>query len=392
MHSLRELLHENDLGHLDSALRAETLRSLYDILHDDSAGGRIALLSHLRVVGVGKIGERQALANAFSKALRVGRIGDPPEDDEEKTAGKQGYLPKPDGTWSGQAGTTPVGAAVKVSLPSAAAPSSADDAVDEDSTGFPASAGHLIGFAYQQPNALGDPPAASLAAAPADLPIFRPKEEQSTRICGPDSDLSIANGLLALQPEATRACVITHPHPGRGGDMYNAFVSHAVQNFRMAGISTLRFNFSSPDGVGDDAEELLRQNTLELESALHTLSVRAPDAVPFVVGYSWGAIVALSAARKDPASVRAIALISPPISIDTMSDALKPGRRDFAQWPMLLLSGDSDEYCAERKLRTTAGDSACTVVIMKGVGHFLQGGHADAAARHAVQWAQGLRL
>ena len=74
-------------------------------------------------------------------------------------------------------------------------------------------------------------------------------------ICPPHSELSVASGLLALQPGATQAAIVLHPHPGRGGDMYNPFVVQAVQLAKLSGISTLRFNFSRSEGMGDDETE-----------------------------------------------------------------------------------------------------------------------------------------
>ena len=179
--------------------------------------------------------------------------------------------------------------------------------------------------------------------------------------------------------------------------MYNPFVGACVTAMRHSGISTLRFNFSTPDGAGDDVEELLSANTNELLAALTMFANAAPQAGIVLVGYSWGAVVALSAARKDAVTsqsdgrsprVAGLALIAPPISV--VPPGMHPGRGDFARWPMLLCAGDDDEYCEESKLRAIAGGSATSLVVMNGVSHFLHGGVADKAALHAVEWVNGL--
>ena len=176
------------------------------------------------------------------------------------------------------------------------------------SNAYPTTA-ELRGFAYTsaaaQPSSLSSMPAgcgdhaAGGPSTPPSLPPYRPKDERSVTITDRPGGLGVASGLMALQPDATRACIVLHPHPGRGGDMYNPFVGACVTAMRHSGISTLRFNFSTPDGAGDDVEELLSANTNELLAALTMFANAAPQAGIVLVGYSWGAVVALSAARKD---------------------------------------------------------------------------------------------
>ena len=178
-------------------------------------------------------------------------------------------------------------------------------------------------------------------------------------------------------------------------DRYNAFVGACVGALRRARISTLRFNFSTPDGAGDDMDELLEANVAELSAAVHTLAAAQPHAPLVLLGYSWGALVALAAARRETtrsaaARVSALALIAPPINM--VPAALQPARGDFARYPMLLLAGEDDEYCSTERLAQIAGDAACTLVPLAGVGHFLQGAAAERAAQHAVEWVRALDM
>jgi len=69
--SLEQLLVELGAFHLAQFLRACTLAGLAD---EAEAAGRTAFLAVLKERGVAKLPERQALANAISKADRAGRI------------------------------------------------------------------------------------------------------------------------------------------------------------------------------------------------------------------------------------------------------------------------------------------------------------------------------
>ena len=386
--SMRELLDEADLLHLEGYLPHVTLLSIHDTLSAPHGGGRVALLAQLRSMGIHKIGERQALANAFSKAQRQGRIGSPPDAELVKQSSSSSYADTDD-TQLTQ--TVERNMRISDSLAYACSPSSAP---------YEGAEAHLRGFAYAPSTAPtartpSDGRSAATVSAHAPFVLTAPKEERSVAISAPGSSLRVANGLMSLQPDARIGAIVMHPHPGRGGDMYNAFVGQCVNALRHAGVSTLRFNFSTPDGNGDDMDDLLSANVDELTAALHVFSNAAPEAAMVLIGYSWGAVVALATARKDAARgsgarVAAVSLFAPPI--DMVPPSLHPGRGDFARWPMLLCAGDQDEYCAASKLRALAESTATTLVVMPGVDHFLNGGHAEAAAVHALEWIKKLEL
>ena len=366
--SLRELLRDSSLEHLEAAMSGVSLRSLDAILNrTDGSGGRVALLAHLKGAGLSKIGERQALANAFSKAQRLGRIAIPPPADE------------------------PTSAIETPSLAAAPHPSPSRSPLSSPQ------AAHLVGFAYAGSSMTsfhGAPAASQPASADGFAPSSRshPKDEQLVKIYAPGSELALTTGLIALQPSATRVCIILHPHPARGGDMHSPFVVQCVQLCRRHGISTLRFDFSVPDGwhLREATDELLHANSRELASAIAMLRLRAPAAHVILAGYSWGALVGLAVARQEPSSVQALALIAPPI--DFVPEALGPSRRDFALWPMLLACGETDEYCSAERLKSVASTNASTTVIFKGVGHFLQGESAATAASYTINWVSALHL
>ena len=69
---LHELLEQEQLAHLSDVLcQATTLADAQALL----AANRVAFLAKLKEYGVTKVGERQKLANAISRAEKVGRIG-----------------------------------------------------------------------------------------------------------------------------------------------------------------------------------------------------------------------------------------------------------------------------------------------------------------------------
>ena len=378
--SVSELLVENDLGHLEKMLTGVTLRSMHETLVAPNSGGRVALLAQLRAIGIARVSERQTIANAFSKAQRQGRIGSPPAGEATTSSGSS--------IWAAR----DAGGNIRVGVGRGAS-NGHTDVQPSTPEGTPPgrAAEHLRGYAYASP-AMAAAPGYDDAAGVA--PPFVPVEERSVAINqNSGSRVRVASGLMAIQPDATHACIVTHPHPGRGGDMYNAFVGATVQALRHAGISTLRFNFSAADGNADDMHALLQTNCEELEAALHVLSSAAPRAAIVLLGYSWGAVVSLATARRDASRpemsrVSGLALFAPPISM--VPATLHPGRGDFARWPMLLAAGDADEYCALPRLRTLAGDSATTLVTLRGAGHFLHGAVAQQAAMQAVEWVSAL--
>ena len=111
-----------------------------------------------------------------------------------------------------------------------------------------------------------------------------------------------------------------------------------------------------------------------------------------LIGYSYGAYVNLcvarAGARGGAPSVHALALVAPPLAM--VSTARHPGRGDFARWPTLLISGDSDDICPVGMLRDCAGDFATELVLLERTGHFLHSRKADVAAKHVVEWIDKL--
>jgi uncharacterized protein len=185
-------------------------------------------------------------------------------------------------------------------------------------------------------------------------------------------DLTL-EGLLANPGGNAPAAVVCHPHPMYGGSMYNNVVDAMLAAMWQAGYATLRFNFR---GVGESEGEHDR-GPGEVDDAVAAMAyilaqpgVREEGAV--MSGYSFGAMVAVSAGyeRVEVARIVAVAL---PLA---MADARIP---DGASKPVLLVSGDRDSYspvAGLQALKSKIGEAA-RLEIIAGADHFFGGSEAE---------------
>ena len=192
----------------------------------------------------------------------------------------------------------------------------------------------------------------------------------------PSSDLTLEG--LFHRPSAVPhpAVVVCHPHPLFGGDMHNAVVTTVCHALVEAGIAALRFNFRgvgrSPGRFGDGVGE--REDAI---AALACLRQRegVDHAKVGLVGYSFGAAVALVAADDQ---VAALAAISPP----PFGHVIPP---PAVRCPALLITGDRDDVAPPghvRPLAQTIGPQ-CQVEVVPGADHFWWG-HDEKLAQAVV--------
>jgi uncharacterized protein len=142
-----------------------------------------------------------------------------------------------------------------------------------------------------------------------------------------------------------------------------------------AGRRVLRFNFG---GVGRSGGAYTGGpgEVDDVRTALAVLAARLPaDAAPALVGYSFGAWVAVQAAAAGVAVERVVA-IAPPL------DLLDFGCLTAVACPVVCLAGDRDQYCAAARLAAAAAQSGGRVVArtLAGADHFLGGREAEVAA------------
>lgn len=197
------------------------------------------------------------------------------------------------------------------------------------------------------------------------------------RVTFKSGDLTL-EGMLARPdgPGPHRAAVVCHPHPLYGGSMYNNVVDAVLEALHACGFATLRFNFrgvgqsegefDNGHGEADDAAAAVRFLTSQV-------GVRRDGAV--LAGYSFGAMVAVRAARSNLES-GAIVAVALPIGM------VEPAVLSSIRKPIVLLAGDHDSYCPASHLTALADrlGSLAQLKIIAGADHFFSGHEEEITA------------
>ena len=166
------------------------------------------------------------------------------------------------------------------------------------------------------------------------------------------------------------AGVVCHPHPLQGGTMHTKAVFRAAQALADVKIAALRFNFrgvgtstgSYDQGIGEKDDVL---------AALDWLEETHPGLPLVVGGFSFGSMVALSAAAADPRVVALFGLGLPVRMYDFgfLADVAKP---------ILVVQGEEDEFGSGPEVEpiVAALGSHVTLAIIAGGDHYFDG-HID---------------
>ena len=159
--------------------------------------------------------------------------------------------------------------------------------------------------------------------------------------------------------------VICHPHPLHGGTLHNKVVHTLARGLHDVGVPTVRFNFRGvgasagafADGVGETADAL---------AVVDFARGRWPGAAPWLLGFSFGAIVALRAAVI--AGAGRLITVAPAVGRVAVGDALPT-------CPWLLIQGDTDDVIEAQKVLDWARGLAArpSVRVLEGAGHFFHG-------------------
>ena len=114
-------------------------------------------------------------------------------------------------------------------------------------------------------------------------------------------------GDLASPASPRAVAVLCHPHPRFGGNRYHPLIAALHAALPQAGIASLRFDFRADfaDGVGERLDAL---------AALDRLDTAVPDLPMALVGYSFGAWIALSARDQ---RITAVVAVAPPLAAMT---------------------------------------------------------------------------
>jgi uncharacterized protein len=199
----------------------------------------------------------------------------------------------------------------------------------------------------------------------------RPATERSVRFTASDGTTLV--GDLALPSSPRAAVVLLHPHPQYGGDRHNAVIAALHTAFPAAGMASLRFDFRADFGGGAGEQ-------LDALAALDHVTAEIPGVPVAVVGYSFGAWIALGLQHDGLAAVVAIA---PPLAVMPATPA--------PQRPTLVITPAHDQFSPPEQNRPvverwhSAGGPLVEHSVVEMADHFLAGSTA-AVAQQATAW------
>ena len=164
------------------------------------------------------------------------------------------------------------------------------------------------------------------------------------------------------------ALVTLHPHPLYGGSMDNNVVGAVVRAGQDAGFITLRFNFRGvgrsqggyDHGVGEQDD---------VRAALDFLGRRFRPETKVLVGYSFGACIALAYCHRQDHGIDRLFLICPPPSL--LQEDLSLGLPVVKQ--IVLSENDEIAPPEEVKARLPASRAEELIKVIPGADHFLFG-------------------
>ncbi|MEZ5564840.1 MAG: alpha/beta hydrolase [Gammaproteobacteria bacterium] len=168
-------------------------------------------------------------------------------------------------------------------------------------------------------------------------------------------------------PQASAVAVVCHPHPQHQGTMLNKVVHTLSRALNGLQIPAIRFNFRGvgasggayADGIGETDDAL---------AVVAWARERYPDRELWLAGFSFGAAVAIRAARTSACSQ----LITVAPAVTRMSELLGS---DLPECPWLLIQGTADEVVAADDVAAWVKSlkSPPTFVLLPDVDHFFHG-------------------
>jgi alpha/beta superfamily hydrolase len=177
------------------------------------------------------------------------------------------------------------------------------------------------------------------------------------------------------------AAVACHAHPLHGGMMHFKALFRAAKALQGQGLAVLRFNFrgvgrsqgTHDDGVGEQEDA---------RAALSELQDRVPG-VPLVLGgFSFGSVVALRVAAREPRVRAVFALGFPLLRFGDAATLRAPTQ------PRLFVQGELDQFGAGEALRALVEPlpPPRELVVVPGADHFFDA-KLDALQSAVADWA-----
>jgi uncharacterized protein len=171
--------------------------------------------------------------------------------------------------------------------------------------------------------------------------------------------------------DATRAALVSHPHPLYGGTLHNKVVFHTMKALNSFGYPVLRFNFRGA-GLSQGEHDHGNAEVEDVRAALDWLDREFHLPLIFA-GFSFGAAVGLRAVCPDARVPAVIGLGLPVAAIDDRVYDFE-FLRNCAK-PKLFVSGDRDQFGPRTKLEglVQALPEPKKLVIIGGADHFFEG-------------------
>jgi alpha/beta superfamily hydrolase len=187
---------------------------------------------------------------------------------------------------------------------------------------------------------------------------------------------------MGPEREPVAAAVVCHAHPLHGGLMHFKAVFRAAKALQSAGLAALRFNFRGvgrSEGVHDDGEG----EQQDAQAALAELERRFPGLPLVMGGFSFGAVVALRVAARDPRVGAVFALGFPLARFGDAATLQAPAQ------PRLFVQGEQDPFGAGEALRALVEPlpGPRELVVVPGANHFFDG-QLDALQGAVAGWAE----
>jgi alpha/beta superfamily hydrolase len=205
-------------------------------------------------------------------------------------------------------------------------------------------------------------------------------QNESFDLAGPAGRLEAI--LMRPEGEPRAAAVVCHAHPLHGGIMHFKVVFRIAKALQEHGAAVLRFNFRGvgrsagvhDHGVGEQEDARVAIDEME----------RRFPARPIVIGgFSFGSVMALRVAAREPARVRAVPALGLPV--DHMPDLSYLPR--VAQ-PRLFVQGGNDEFGNAARIRDVVAPlpEPKSLVVIDGADHYFTG-RLDEVHATVSQWA-----
>ncbi len=188
---------------------------------------------------------------------------------------------------------------------------------------------------------------------------------------------------VLIHPETppVAAAVICHAHPLQGGMMHFKVVFRAAKALQASGLAALRFNFR---GVGrsQGAHDHGIGEQDDASAALGELERRFPGLPLILGGFSFGSVMALRVAARDPRPVAVLAFGFPIASIPETSFVSAVTK------PRLFVQGENDRFGGREAITSFVNGlpQPRQLRVIEGSDHFFTG-HLDALQGTLESWA-----